>query len=166
MESMTSPSGGSTATIGETRCSTHKAMRSRDTASVLRSAGSTCRPGTSPCALLTGMPADKPSSCAIPQAAVTSRRLPTRSASTSGAADEGAASGADRLSRSIGHSGRVTEMTRAVACLQFEIETFPRPCPDQLNEPAGAADTGNSRGVEGSTDTRQRVIAAVGWPKS
>ncbi len=37
-------------------------------------------------------------------------------------------------------------MTRAIARLQFDIETFARPRPDQLNEPARPSNTGNRKG--------------------
>ena len=67
-----------------------------------------------------------------------------------------------RCRRSIGYIGRKMEMTRAIACLQFEIEGS-RPLPGSAPRASAARPTpGTGRGGEGSSDTRQRVIAAVG----
>ena len=41
-----------------------------------------------------------------------------------------------RRSRSVGHTGNQTETTRPITALQFHLEAFARPRPDQLDEPA------------------------------
>jgi|GEM_PF-3863482 len=85
---------------------THKASRSRLAASAAGSAGTTTSPGTSACAVATGMAARSPSVFAASSTAVSRRRLPVRPIMTSGVSVGHIAPPAVRRSRSVGQFGR------------------------------------------------------------
>ena len=89
--------------------------------------------------------------------------LPTRISGVSGG---GAVSPAFRLTRSVDKVGRKTEMTRGIARLQFEICALASAAADQSTSQRARPTPGTGSGVDGSAETRQRVVAAVGWPKS
>ena len=114
------------------------------------------------------MPTRRPAASAAASAASTTRRLPSRPTRTSGASGGGAASPAFRRSRSVG-PGRQEE--RDDPCHRTPPARNPRSRPraaaDQLDQPAMPADArAPAAASDGSAETRQRVIAAVGWPKS
>jgi hypothetical protein len=93
-----------------------------------------------------GMPTRKPARCAAASAARTTRRLPSRPITTSGASAGGAASPNFLLTRSVDQVGRKSETTLGITGLHFEIGTFTGTTPDQFDLPSGASNAGNRQG--------------------
>ncbi|MCY1248050.1 hypothetical protein D9M72_614370 [compost metagenome] len=69
------------------------------------------------------------------------RLRPSRPTSTSGASGGGADAPIDRRNRSVGQVGRESETTLLITGFQDKIRAFAGAGPDQLDQPAGAADT-------------------------
>jgi hypothetical protein len=114
--SMNTPSGGSGVTSGE--YITHQRPRRSSAASSSSGfASTTVRSGTRDCACVTVTPQERPQRIAALSTLASTRRWPSMRAVTSGLS-RGGASLPCRRSRSLGHSGRKSEMTLRIACLQ------------------------------------------------
>src|SRR5690606_29752753 len=131
------------------RCSAQSASLSSPPRSAPGSASITISPGTSACALATALPIPTPSAWALASGAVMVLRRPVRPTRTSGASGGGDASPDFLLRRSVDHLGRKSDTTLGIASLHFKICTFSCPASDQLDQPAGPAETGNRQGGRG-----------------
>lgn len=126
----------------------------------------TTRSVTSACALVAAMPILKPAACAAAFAAMTTLRRSRRPMRTSGASAGGAVSASFRLRRSVGQVGRNSDTTLGIGASTSKSALSPARQRISSTSQRARPTPGTGSGAEGRTETRQRVVEAVGCPKS